>query len=432
MSGLSTDFVAHLKKNPYIDFERLLLAHAQEPVISVRQNKHKAKKEWANSAPVNWCSEGVYLPTRPYFAHDPCWHAGVYYVQEASSMYLATAFANLGLASQDLRVLDLCAAPGGKTTLLLDQLSTDSLLVSNEVVKNRLSILQENASKWGRSNHLLASAEAKQWGKLKNAFDVVVVDAPCSGSGLFRKDADAINEWSEAQVGVCADRQENILKDIWPALKPGGYLIYSTCSYSVEENEGMLERLQNNPELEFTVTEHPKRFSPDMIAGEGFFLMTLQKAGTRQPFAVMDYKAKLHLPKELQHFVKKEVLENHTPFEHKENWYLFPARHYLFMQDLKSLVYIAQAGIEIGHADKKGAHPSAALAWNDALAEGLPSIQVDEAQALKYLKREEGWWPESLDKGYYLVKFENWYLGWVKAVQGRLINAYPMEWRLRK
>ncbi len=432
MSVLRTDFVEHLKKNPYIDFERLMDAHAQEPVISVRQNKHKAKKNWPKSAPVPWCSEGAYLPARPYFAHDPCWHAGVYYVQEASSMYLEQAFNNLTIAKSDLRVLDLCAAPGGKTTLLLDCITPDSLLVSNEVVKNRLNILQENATKWGRSNHILASAEAKQWGKLKNAFDVIVVDAPCSGSGLFRKDAAAIDEWSEAQVAVCADRQEQILKEVWSALKPGGYLIYSTCSYSLEENEGMLARLQADESMEFIVTEHPKRFSPDQIAGEGFFILTIQKAGEWQSFAKMDYKAKLQLPKELQHFVKDAVLESHTPFEHKENWYLFPARHYLFLQDLKTLVYIAQAGVEIGYADKKGAHPSAALAWNDALAEGLPAIQVDESQALKYLKREEGWWPESLEKGYYLVCYENWRLGWVKAVQGRLINAYPMEWRLRK
>jgi NOL1/NOP2/fmu family ribosome biogenesis protein len=160
--------------------------------------------------------------------------------------------------------------------------------------------------------------------------------------------------------------------------------------------------------------------------------MSIQKEGEWKGFPTMDFKAKLHLPKELQEFIKPSFLENHTPFEHKEHWHLFPSQHNLFLQELKSLVYIAQAGVEVGYADKKGAHPSAALAWNDALADKLPFIEVDEVQALKFLKREEGWYLENLEKGYYLVKYENWYLGWVKAVQGRIINTYPMEWRLRK
>lgn len=432
MSVLNSAFIAHLKKIPYIDAEALIKAHETEPVVSVRQNKHKPKKNWPTSAPVAWCPEGVYLPSRPHFAHDPCWHAGVYYVQEASSMYLAKAFKNLNLDDSPIRVLDLCAAPGGKTTLLLDQLNAESLLVSNEIIKNRLNILVENATKWGRSNHILASAEARQWGKLQHAFDVIVVDAPCSGSGLFRKDAAAIEEWSEEQVLVCADRQEQILREVWPALKPGGYLIYSTCSYSVEENEGMLARLSQDESLSFEITEKPQRFSPDMIAGEGFFITTIQKEGVRQAAHPILHKAKLQLPRELQSYVIESSLQSHTPFEHKDRWHLFPTSHYFFLQEVKNLVYIAQAGVEIGFVDKKGGHPSAALAWNDVLAEGLPAIQVDESQALKYLKREEGWWPQSLEKGYYLVKYENWILGWIKAVQGRIINAYPMDWRLRK
>lgn len=190
-----------------------------------------------NRQKVSWSTHGYYLSERPSFTLDPFFHAGAYYVQEASGMFLEQAIRQTIDLSRSIKVLDLCAAPGGKSTLIESLISDKSLLVSNEVIKSRASVLEENITKWGAQNAIVTNNDPVSFKWLDNYFDVIVVDAPCSGSGLFRKDAKAIDEWSEDNVQLCSQRQQRILADVYPALKKDGILIYSTCSYSSEENE---------------------------------------------------------------------------------------------------------------------------------------------------------------------------------------------------
>ncbi|HEY6063723.1 MAG TPA: RsmB/NOP family class I SAM-dependent RNA methyltransferase, partial [Chitinophagaceae bacterium] len=220
-------------------------------VTSIRVNPAKAsmgKGEWSIGDSIHhspftshhkipWTDVGYYLDTRPSFTFDPLFHAGCYYVQEASSMFLEQALRQTVDLSKPVKVLDLCAAPGGKSTHIQSLISKESLLVSNEVIRSRVNILKDNIIKWGCENVVVTNNDPKDFGRLKYYFDVIVVDAPCSGSGLFRRDANAINEWSKNSVQLCSQRQQRILADVWPALKKDGILIYSTCSYSKEEDE---------------------------------------------------------------------------------------------------------------------------------------------------------------------------------------------------
>ena len=246
------------------------------------------------SQSIPWSSHGYYLNERPSFTLDPLFHAGCYYVQEASSMFLEQALKQTVDLSQPVKVLDLCAAPGGKSTLIQSFITSDSLLVSNEVIKSRVNVLQENLIKWGGANVVLTNNDAKDFASLYDYFDLLVVDAPCSGSGLFRKDPEAIGEWSENNVKLCSQRQQRILADAFSSLKKNGIIIYCTCSYSTEENEEILdwmaekfkvESLRLTIKKEWNIVETQSmhhnlfgyRFYPDKLKGEGFFIACLQK-----------------------------------------------------------------------------------------------------------------------------------------------------------
>lgn len=232
------------------DEDAFIAAHeAEKQMTSVRFNPAKTvdqdfiKMDLTKNIP--WSTNGIYLSKRPSFTLDPLFHAGAYYVQEASSMFLEEVIKQTVNLSAQIKVLDLCAAPGGKSTLLQSLISKESFLVSNEVIKSRVNILSENITKWGASNVLVTNNDPKDFQRLPAYFDVIVVDAPCSGSGLFRKDNEAISEWSPQNVALCCQRQQRILADIKDSLKPGGILIYSTCSYSQSENEDIVSWLVN-------------------------------------------------------------------------------------------------------------------------------------------------------------------------------------------
>ncbi|WP_225979924.1 RsmB/NOP family class I SAM-dependent RNA methyltransferase [Pseudobacter ginsenosidimutans] len=275
-----------------------------EQVTSVRVNPAKASllagglETYRISLPVSgkipWTDNGYYLQERPFFTFDPLLHAGAYYVQEASSMFVEQAMRQTLDLNQSLRVLDGCAAPGGKSTHLQSLISADSLLVSNEVIKSRASILEENLVKWGGANVMVTNNDPADFSSLENFFDVLVIDAPCSGSGLFRREPEAIAEWSPHAVQLCSQRQQRILADYYPSLAEDGTLIYSTCSYSQEEDEQIIDWLLNNFELEslplqlqadwnIVEVQSPERkgsgyrFFPDQVKGEGFFLAAFRK-----------------------------------------------------------------------------------------------------------------------------------------------------------
>lgn len=399
---------------------------------------------------VPWSSNGFYLKERPSFTADPLFHAGTYYVQEASSMFLETAIKQTVDLSQPLKVLDLCAAPGGKSTLIQSLLNEQSFLVSNEVIKTRVTILAENISKWGAANVVVSNNDPKDFQRLENYFDVIVVDAPCSGSGLFRKDADAISEWSENNVILCSQRQQRILADILPALKDGGVLIYSTCSYSEAEDETIADWLVQGYQLESLPLQTEEgwgivetrsgqhnafgyRFYPGKVKGEGFFIAAFKK---REHIAgdALYKKAKTKADKltAAEGEVIKPYLKNsaaHFYIKQQEAVLAMP----LVLQDeltvLQSALYIKKAGVTLGTIIRNELIPDHELAVSTIINTALPFVEVDAANALQYLRRQDIKIETAL-KGWALIRFRNLPLGWVKILPNRINNYYPAAWRI--
>ena len=232
--ALPIDFITRTRAllgDEYTELEKALMADVP---VSIRMNPKKSDKH-PEATPVPWSHWGYYLPERLSFTFDPLFQNGTYYVQEASSMFLEQAIK--AYVKDPVVCLDLCAAPGGKSTHLLSLLPEGSVLVSNEVIRSRSYILAENIQKWGYPNHVVTNNDPAELGELTHLFDVIVTDVPCSGEGMFRKDTDSTGEWSVANVELCVSRQRRILHDIWNALKPGGLLVYSTCTYNTEEDE---------------------------------------------------------------------------------------------------------------------------------------------------------------------------------------------------
>jgi 16S rRNA C967 or C1407 C5-methylase (RsmB/RsmF family) len=281
------------------DFDRFILSIDQVPSISLRTNPRKFNK-LNDVEKIPWCETGIYLNERPSFTLDPIFHSGAYYVQEASSMFLEQAFRQIETGRNRI-VLDLSAAPGGKSTHLLSLLDSSDLLVANEVIRSRVSVLNENIRKWGHQNVVVCSNDPADFSHLEGLFDLILIDAPCSGEGLFRRDASAIQQWSVDNTNLCSTRQRRILADIWPALKSGGYLIYSTCTFNPAENEENLQWLAENNDFEsiriplqenWGVEEMEinglfgYRFLPHKVKGEGFFLTLIRKKDGIDSFSI--------------------------------------------------------------------------------------------------------------------------------------------------
>ncbi|RYY42786.1 MAG: RsmB/NOP family class I SAM-dependent RNA methyltransferase, partial [Chitinophagaceae bacterium] len=318
---------------------------------------------------VPWNSHGYYLNARPSFTIDPLFHAGAYYVQEASSMFLEVALRQSCELNSPLRVLDLCAAPGGKSTLIQSLLSPESLLVSNEVIKSRANILAENLTKWGAANVIVTNNDPKDFKRLPSFFDCIVVDAPCSGSGLFRKDADAVAEWSLNNVALCSQRQQRILADVMNALKPGGILVYSTCSYSTDEDEFISDWLADNHAVqslrlqlredwnivETTSEKHNNfgyRFYPDKLKGEGFFIAVFKKQGEISvPRADKRNLAKNTTPSRLEEAIAAPYIVAPTLvtiMKWQSDLLAIPKVAYDSVLQLQQNMYIKKAGVNFG------------------------------------------------------------------------------------
>ncbi len=396
---------------------------------------------------VPWCDHGYYLSSRPSFTFDPLFHAGAYYVQEASSMFLWEVLKQTVGNSTQKKVLDLCAAPGGKSTLLASYF-TDGLIVSNEVIKSRAAILTENIIKWGADNVVVTNNDPKDFQRLENYFDVIVIDAPCSGSGLFRKDANAINEWSEENVNLCSLRQQRIVADVLPSLKQNGILIYSTCSYSKQEDEDVLDWIVDNCHLssinchlnnDWNIIEvtsdkhqaHGYRFYPDKIKGEGFFIAAFKKINGEEESYQLEqnlfYPNKIEL-EQLQHFIPlpqeyKVFKQNETLRAIKEVWLTS-------LKNLAKHLYIKKAGVELGTIKGKDFIPSHELAVSQLPLQSLAVIELQKEDALLYLKRKE--LVVVAPKGWTLVTYCGLPLGWIKVLPNRINNYYPQEWRILK
>lgn len=442
-------FLQSLHGLPGFEEPAFVQAHqAAEQLTSIRLNSAKPTAVFPNKQAIPWCSTGYYLPQRPSFTLDPLFHAGAYYVQEASSMFLEQALRQTIDLSKPLNVLDLCAAPGGKSTHLQSLLSKDSLLVSNEVIKARASVLTENMTKWGAANGVVTNNDPAHFQRLPSFFDVLVVDAPCSGSGLFRKDPDAITEWSEAAVQLCSQRQQRILADALPCLKGDGILIYSTCSYSEEEDEGILqwlmhhselESLRLQTELEWNIIEtdaagaYSYRFYPDKVKGEGFFIGVFRKKRTSE-------NGVTHLPKAKATTAEKEASRVLQPWlqgemnfvAEKDDWLAMPATVAAQLAVLKKQLYLRKAGINMGRLIRQCLVPHHELALAAEIAGAVDRITVTEAQALQYLRRQEITDLQAGSNGWQLVEYGGLALGWIKVIGHRTNNYYPTEWRILK
>lgn len=395
---------------------------------------------------VQWCTEAYYLKERPVYTLDPYLHGGVYYVQEASSMFLQTVLRQIS-EDKPLRVLDLCAAPGGKSTLLAATLPENSLLVANEVIRSRASILKENIIKWGYDNIVVTNSDPSRFSGMKGAFDIILVDAPCSGEGMFRKDDKAIEEWSENNLHLCEERQKRIIADIWDALAPEGYLVYSTCTYNPGENEEMLSWILDNfdtesiairhayPEITNTSTlPHGYHFYPHKSAGEGLFMGVVRKKDG-QSFTLKKEKrgasnTSPKLPTDILPLLPDT--KNYLPYMAGTTLGIMPARHAEFIQYLESKAGVIYKGCEIGEPVKGVTRPTHALAlFHKLQKQNVVHQELDLETALQYLRKEDIRF-DAPRGAWVLVSYQGIALGWIKEAGNRLNNYYPKEWRIKK
>ena len=414
-----------------------------EQVTSIRVNPFKEFEISNLKFQIPWTEYGYYFETRPSFTFDPLFHAGCYYVQEASSMFLEQALKQTLNLSQPLKVLDLCAAPGGKSTHLLSLISKESLLVSNEVIRSRANILTDNIVKWDCSNVIVTNNDPRDFQRLENYFDVIVVDAPCSGSGLFRRDPEAIEEWSGQNVALCSQRQQRILADILPALKNDGVLIYSTCSYSTEEDEEICNWLTEEfqiSNLKFKIedgwgiieTEQGYRFWPDKVKGEGFFIACFRKTGGNDEEAYLPkIKPGKFSVREME-ILNKNVNAGGLAFlRHEEIIYTIPEILLADINFLSSKLRIVNCGTRIGEIIKDKLIPDHALALSNIISDKTSRIELDHEQAIQYLKKKE-LRLETDKKGWTLVTHQGHHLGWINILPNRINNYYPKELRILK
>ena len=440
------------------EFAALTEALEKDTPVSIRMNTDKCGLVPQESTSVPWCREGYYLSGRPSFTFDPLFHAGCYYVQEASSMFLEQALRQY--VHGPVTMLDLCAAPGGKSTLARSILPEGSLLVANEVMRNRSQVLAENLIKWGNPGVIVTNNDPADFTELGPLFDVILTDVPCSGEGMFRKDEVAVQEWSIENVDTCWQRQRRILRDIWPCLKTGGLLIYSTCTYNREENEDNVAwiaqelgaeilPLETQPDWHITGnltgTEFPVyRFLPHKTQGEGFFLAALRKPeedgeADTDLFSPKKKKSKgdtAASPVSKENLaIAKSWLASSDEYNLLVNGTAITAFPVYYQNDLALLrqsLRIVQAGTEVAEVKGKDLIPAHGLAMSRLLKTSVFSTEaLTYEQAIAYLRKEAIVLPPSVPKGYVLVTYKKTPLGFVKNIGNRANNLYPQEWRIR-
>ena len=412
--SLPEDFITYTRELFGEDrWQRYLDAFDGEAPVSIRINPFKAPRYVHPDTlrPVEWCRGGYYLKQRPNFTHDPLLHAGAYYVQEAGSMFLDEVLRQHMPTDRPLTALDLCAAPGGKSTLLRAALPEGSLLYSNEPDRRRANILMENMQKQGHPDVIVTNNYPRDYRKEGLLFDVILTDVPCSGEGMFRKDEGAIGEWSLANVMKCQQLQRSIIEDIWDCLKPGGLLVYSTCTFNLREDEENVRWIaeemgadilpvDTKPEWNITGSllsgwnKPVYRFIPGTTAGEGLFMAALRKQGVQDA---------LQCNRKEKRSAKKS-----------------------------SALRILSNGHYEGTAKGKTIIPDHAEALLCNLpADKFPTAELTKDDALRYLHHEAIALPQDAPCGFVIVCYEGLPLGFVKNIGNRANNLYPQEWKIR-
>ena len=437
--------------------ERSLIAFAafEKPAsVSVRLNPFKSCPEHSDARQVAWNRHGRVLDERPVFTLDPHFHGGAYYVQDSSSMFVGHVFRNL-LKEADMpegrpvRVLDLCAAPGGKSTdlaaSLREMFGDRFILVTNEVMKQRVGILADNMALWGDPNVVVTSDDPSAFASLPGFFDVIVADVPCSGEGMFRKDEDAQNQWSEDNVALCEARQRRIVADVWPALRQGGLFIYSTCTFNIYENDGNVEwiasELGAEPMLRDDVMEGDGLIKtglgyslvPGFVEGEGQYCSALKKTLENVWAGTFRDSRKKSGP---AHAVKMpEGMDKlfSIPMDFKLRGDMVIAVPSSLAADAAMLegLHVIASGCAVGTVKGRDLVPDADLALSSALAaDAYPAVDVDRLTALSYLHRDAIVLKDA-PRGYVLIRYEGLPLGFVKNLGNRCNSLHPQSRRIR-
>lgn len=449
-------------------FEQYLKGMEEEAPTSIRLNPFKCSpdtkvanrmqrsEEATDANVVPWCpSTGRFLSERKNFTFDPLLHAGLYYVQEASSMFVDLVIRQY--VKDPVKMLDLCAAPGGKSTAVRAALPAESLLFSNEPMRTRSQILSENLQKFGHPDIIVTNNYPRDYKKSKLQFDVILADVPCSGEGMFRKDEDAIKEWSLGNVSNCWKLQREIVSDIWSCLKPGGILIYSTCTFNAHEDEENVDWIQENlgAELlpldiqkdwnitESLTNEEPMyHFIPGKTKGEGLFMAVLRKDGSswdeegssrklkknkKEKNAKKGGKDKVTIPTNWLNPQREWVYTNQ-----EDSIFAMDERWKSDWEEARKSLKVIHAGIKLGYTKGKDLIPDQSLALSTELSkENFASVELSYQEAIRYLRKEAITLDAAVGRGYVVVTYRNAPLGWVKNLGNRANNLYPQEWKIK-
>ena len=447
-SSLPNDFINQMEALLGDQVKAFVESLDGNSLSSIRMNPYKALSEpvFEDLVPVKWHDSAFYLKERPIFTLDPNFHTGSYYVQEASSMFILKAIQTvIDMDHKALRILDLCAAPGGKTTLL-SELGPQHLIVTNEVIKSRYQILNENLTRWGIKNLISISYDVDRLTELDNMFDIVLVDAPCSGEGLFRKDKEARNHWSLNSVNHCSARQKRILEAALSKVKEDGILIYSTCTYNSQENIEQVKWILESSDFEsvqipiaqnfqieelLSVDAFGYQFYPHKLRGEGFFMSILKKtAHTGAPQSISK-KIKSSLSRKELALLSElvEIEQERIYFHHNDTVCVidqeFEGDLQLFMKSFRG-----QFGVGICQMKKQLLIPEHSLSQNPFIKHKLPSLELNKEQALRFLKKEQFDY-QFTEKGWLQLNHNKIGLGWGKNLGKRMNNYLPKNLRIR-
>lgn len=428
---------------------RLCAALCTPPSLSVRLNADKPADLFGKAEPVPWCYDGRYLTERPEFTLMPELHAGAFYVQDASSMILTEVVRRLTSDGEPVHYLDACAAPGGKSTAALSVLPKGSLLVANEYVPLRAQILKENIQKWGTPGVIVTQGDTARLQRLRDTFDLVAVDAPCSGEGMMRKDEQAVAQWSPALVAQCAAMQREIMANVWNALRPGGYMIYSTCTFNSAENEDNVRHfirtfgaeavdLNLPPEWGIGASRDADlpalRFMPHLTRGEGLFLCVLRKPEAENKANGKCNNSKHRLEKgtnpRLNDWISNP--DDYKILTQGEMLTAFPRHGLTLLRDVQKECKVIMAGTELATPKGRDLVPAHALALSRILRpDAFPRVEHTLAEARNYLRRLPISLPSDTPRGYVLATYRSLPLGFLKNIGNRANNLYPQPWRIR-
>jgi 16S rRNA C967 or C1407 C5-methylase (RsmB/RsmF family)/NOL1/NOP2/fmu family ribosome biogenesis protein len=439
-------FRQRIRQQQYLNEEELLHELEKPSPVAIRINRKKWTRNPQYSGSVPWCRDGFYLEKRPSFTFDPLFHTGCYYPQEASGMFIEQVYKQTIGEIKDLRILDICGAPGGKATHLSALIGDKGYLVANEVIRSRASVLAENLTKWGLSNAIVTQSDPSAFSRLPGFFDILLVDAPCSGEGMFR-DQVAVDEWSERNAALCCERQKRILTDAWPALKENGILIYSTCTFNPDENEKNIKWFTTNREAEtvrldisefkgIAEIEHEGiygyGFYPGRIKGEGLFVSVLTKTGANNKNPATEYHGKERRPDKSEIYIVSDLsnFKHDSIIKINDDLISIPCSYNDYSMISGSLKII-KPGTKICTLKKKNLIPSHELAMSVFLRNSVYYIlNLNRHEALSYLGRES-LQVTGAHSGWSLAAYEGANLGFLNNVGSRINNYYPVEWRIR-